>query len=240
MSRKKLKSFEEMHGEIDAAISRCHSRWKLKAISWMDFDDVKQIIKLHVYNKWKMWDQSRPIGPWINSLASNQIRNILRNVYVSYIKPCASCPFNQNKSLLDHSQDQSCGFTPSKTQCSECPLYAKWEKTKKNAYDLKIPVALENHKNYHSSLVDDAPIDLLAGESRLHFLMKEKLSDRHFFIYKMFFIDCLTDEQVAKFLNFRTSEKGRKAGYKQIKNLKRLLYLTAKDLLKSNDIFSNE
>ena len=50
--------------------------------------------------------------------------------------------------------------------------------------------------------------------------MKQNLSDKHFFIYKMFFIDNLSDDQVAKILKFKTNEKGRKAGYKQIKNLK--------------------
>jgi hypothetical protein len=70
--------------------------------------------------------------------------------------------------------------------------------------------------------------------------MKNNLSDKYFFIYKMFFIDCLTDDEVARFLKFRTSEKGRKAGYKQIKNLKKLLYLKAKEILQEHDIFSNE
>jgi hypothetical protein len=56
----------------------------------------------------------------------------------------------------------------------------------------------------------------------------------------MFFIDCLTDDEVARFLKFKTNEKGRKAGYKQIKNLKKMLYLKAKNLIKDNDVFNNE
>jgi hypothetical protein len=40
-------------------------------------------------------------------------------------------------------------------------------------------------------------------------------------------------------LRFKTSEKGRKAGYKQIKNLKKMLYVKAQLLLKENDIFSS-
>jgi hypothetical protein len=69
--------------------------------------------------------------------------------------------------------------------------------------------------------------------------MKSSLSDKHYFIYKMFFVDNLTDDQVAKILKFKTSEKGRKAGYKQIKNLKKMLYIKAQNLLKDNDIFSS-
>jgi hypothetical protein len=69
--------------------------------------------------------------------------------------------------------------------------------------------------------------------------MKSNLNDKHFFIYKMFFIDNLTDDQIAKILHFKTNEKGRKAGYKQIKNLKKMLYIKAQNLLKDNDIFSS-
>ena len=45
--------------------------------------------------------------------------------------------------------------------------------------------------------------------------------------------------KVAKILKFKTNEKGRKAGYKQIKNLKKMLYLKAKFLMGENDLFSN-
>ena len=44
--------------------------------------------------------------------------------------------------------------------------------------------------------------------------------------------------KIAKILRFKTSEKGRKAGYKQIKNLKKMLFLKAKQLLRDNDIFN--
>ena len=88
--------------------------------------------------------------------------------------------------------------------------------------------------NFESSMSHDYKI----AENKLHDLMKSNLSDKHFFIYKMFFIDNLTDDQVAKILKFKTNEKGRKAGYKQIKNLKKMLFLKAQTLLKENDIFS--
>jgi hypothetical protein len=89
--------------------------------------------------------------------------------------------------------------------------------------------------NFESS----ASYDYKNAENKLHDLMKSNLSDKHFFIYKMFFMDNLTDDQVAKILRFKTSEKGRKAGYKQIKNLKKMLYIKAQNLLKDNDIFSS-
>ncbi len=78
----------------------------------------------------------------------------------------------------------SCGFTASGKQCNECPLYAKWEKIKKSAYDVKITVSLENHKNYFMNFESTANYDYKNAENKLHALMKINLSDKHFFIYK--------------------------------------------------------
>lgn len=237
MNRKK-KKFEDMYEIIDQVIKKRKNKWKLKAITWFDFEDIEQIIKVHIHKKWHLWDQSRAIEPWVNRIVTNQIRNIIRNNYTSFARPCLSCPFNQNKEG-DSGVEMSCGFTTSGKQCNECPLYAKWEKVKKAAYDVKITVSLENHKNYFMNCESSVSYDYKNAETKLHNLMKNNLSDKHFFIYKMFFIDNLNDDQVASILKFKTSEKGRKAGYKQIKNLKKMLYIKAQTLLKENDIFSS-
>ena len=237
MNRKK-KNFEDMYEIINQVIKKRRNKWKLKAITWFDFEDIEQVIKLHIYKKWHLWDQSRAIEPWVNRIVTNQIRNIIRNNYTSFARPCLSCPFNQNKEG-DSGIEMSCGFTTSGKQCNECPLYAKWEKVKKAAYDVKMTVSLENHKNYFMNCESSISYDYKNAESKLHGLMKNNLGDKHFFIYKMFFIDNLSDDQVAQILKFKTSEKGRKAGYKQIKNLKKMLYVKAQFLLKENDIFSS-
>jgi hypothetical protein len=238
MKRKTKKKFEDMYEVIDAVVKKRKNKWKLKAITWFDFEDIEQIIKLHIYKKWHLWDQSRAIEPWVNRIVTNQIRNIIRNNYTSFARPCLSCPFNQNREG-DFSGEMSCGFTKNGIQSAECPLYAKWEKIKKSAYDVKMTVSLENHKNYFMNCESSVEHDYKTAENKLHALMKDHLSDKHFFIYKMFFIDNLNDDQVAKILKFKTNEKGRKAGYKQIKNLKKMLYLKAQYLLKNNDLFSS-
>ena len=55
----------------------------------------------------------------------------------------------------------------------------------------------------------------------------------------MFFIDYLSDDEVAKVLRFKTNEAGRKAGYKQIKNLKKMLYNKAQKIMREHDLFSD-
>lgn len=222
---------------VDALIKSRRNKWRLRAIAWMDYSDVEQVIRLHIFKKWHLWDQARPIQPWINRIVSNQIKNIIRNLYSSVARPCLTCVFNQSKGSGAFGE-RSCSVTKSGTQCNECPIYAKWEKTKKAAHDLKLPVSLENHKNYHNSIESEKEYDYVNAELNLHILIKDQLTDKQYIIYKMFFIDCLSDEEIAKILKFKTNEVGRKAGYKQIKNIKNMLYARAKLILANNDVFN--
>ena len=52
----------------------------------------------------------------------------------------------------------------------------------------------------------------------------------------MLFIQNKSDEDVAKFLGFKTSERKRSAGYKQIKNLKKIFQAKAREIIKEKDI----
>ena len=84
MPRKKKLKFEDCIESIDSEISKRRGRWNLTALSWMDFDDVAQIIRIHIFKKWHLYDQSKSLAPWINTLISNQIKNLIRNNYGNY------------------------------------------------------------------------------------------------------------------------------------------------------------
>ena len=66
--------------------------------------------------------------------------------------------------------------------------------------------------------------------------MENVLTKRQFLAFKMLFIENMTDEEVAKEMGFKSTESGRKAGYKQIKNLKKLLKDKAANILKNKGI----
>jgi hypothetical protein len=131
--------------------------------------------------------------------------------------------------------DNSCSFTPSGTQCDECPLFAKWLKYKKNVHDIRMTSSLEHHSHYYNNTEDNF-LDFQKSQENLNILMKNNLSDKYYFIYKMIFIDHCSDEQVAEVLRLKTNEKHRKPGYRQIKNIKKMLYLKAAELIKNNDV----
>lgn len=235
MAKKPKVTYEESYCIIEEELNKRRGKWFLTSLAWIDFDDVKQIISAHIYKKWDQWDQKRPLRPWLNRIISNQLKNILRNYYSNYAKPCLNCPFNQS-GITEENEAGLCGFTESKMQCNECPLYAKWEKTKKSAYDIKMAVTIENHAHEIKSS-SSTTFEMEEAQKRLHEEMRKILSEKNFQIYTMLFVKNMTDEQVAAKLGYKTTETGRKAGYKQIKNLKKQFKAKAEKILKTKDIF---
>ena len=235
MSRKKQKvKYEDKSKEIDNEIRKRRPKWRLTALNWIDFDDVSQIMRAHLAKKWDQWDQSRPLLPWINKIITNQFKNILRNYYHSFVKPCEGCPLNN--SMTGEGADNSCTFTKSGIQDETCPLYKKWSKSKKHACNIKIPISMEEVTGEVSSTFQfDRELD--TNISIFHKQMKEELNERQFWIYSMLFIEEISEEEVALKLGYKTSEKGRKAGYKQIKNLKIKFKEIGERLIKKRDIF---
>ena len=63
----KLK-YEDRSEAIDNEIRKRRGKWRLTSLAWIDFDDVSQIIRIHIYKKWEQWDQERPLLPWINKI----------------------------------------------------------------------------------------------------------------------------------------------------------------------------
>jgi len=230
---KKDLTYSECSKRIDEELIKRRGTWFLHSLAWMDYDDVCQIIRAHIHKKWHLWDQRRPLEPWINKIITNQIKNILRNNYSNFVKPCVNCPFNQSGGTDD---EGLCGFTKSGHQDGSCPLYKKWEKTKKSAYDIKMALTLEHHtQEVFQQPVEDIPIE--SAEARLHVEMKKVLNERQYKIYNLLFIKHLAEEEVAKEMGYKTTEKGRKAGYKQIKNLKKLFREKAEKILATKDVF---
>jgi len=223
----KIFTFEEKSDIIAKAINKKRNKWHLSAIAWMDFDDVTQIIKLHIYKKWSMWDQDKPLEPWIGRIISNQLKNLIRNNYTNYVRPCLSCPHNGG-------EDQ-CLISANGLQNNYCTLYAKWEKQKKAGYNLRMPVTIENHKQEIEQTVDSnffsfSSVEILNAE------MEKNLTSKQFSAYIMLFFEEKNEEDVAKFMGYKTNEKNRMIGYKQIKNLKKLFKEKALEILKNKDI----
>ena len=225
MAKKKKPSFEECIEVIYQEIAKRRGKWNLTSLSWIDFEDVAQIIRIHIYEKWDQYDANKAIQPWLNRVISNQLKNIIRNNYTNYTRPCLRCAAEEG--------DGGCRIYTS--QCNECPLYAHWEKRKQNAYNLKMPLSLENHHQEVNTIFDDY-IDYEAKIEQLTKKMKEILKPTELLVYESLFIEKENELTVAKKLGFKTSEKKRSPGYKQIQNIKKTIVKKIKKLIEKGDI----
>ena len=217
--------FEDRIDEINTEITKRKTKWNLTALAWLDYDDVAQILRIHIYKKWHLYDPARPLGPWINRVISSQIKNLIRNHYSNYSRPCLRCAASEGDNL--------CSIYTK--QCSLCPLYQQWEKTKKRAHDTKLPVPLENHVQEVYNRSEDS-IDVERSSVNLHRRMKDILKPSEWKVYKALYIDNLSEEQTARLMNYRTSEKGRIPGYKMLKNLKKVIIIKVKKCLLNGEI----
>ena len=116
--RKKVVTFEDSLAEINEEISKKRGKWNLKALAWMDYEDVAQIIRFHIFKKWHLYNPDKKLRPWVRTIISNQIKNLIRNNYTNFVKPCAKCAAAIG--------DNGCEIY--KVQSSECPLYKNWGK----------------------------------------------------------------------------------------------------------------
>ena len=223
MPRKKKLKFEDCIEQIDVEINKRRGRWNLTALSWMDFDDVSQIIRVHIFKKWHLYDQSKSLAPWINTLISNQIKNLIRNNYGNYCRPCLKCAAAESESLCYIYGTQNCS----------CPLFAQWEKTKKAAYLTKLPSPLESveHETENMELQE---FDFDTILKRLNKQLKKKLKVNEWIVYENLYLKNKTEQEVAKILGYKTSEKNRSPGYKQIKNIKKSIIEKAKEIVSDN------
>ena len=221
-------SFEESIDIINSEIIKRRAKWNLTAINWMDFSDVSQILRIHIYKKWHLYDQKKPLPPWVNRIISNQIKNLIRNNYSNFARPCLKCSAAET--------DESCSIYGK--QCNSCPLYANWERSKKNAHDTKLTVSIENHTQEINSIPNEN-LNMEISARNIHKKMEKTLKPIEWRVYKYLYIDGKDEEQTAKLMGYRTTEKNRIAGYKQIKNIKKIIILKVKKYLYNGEIDIN-
>ena len=220
--------FDSPRDDLEELLKKYRPKWQLSALAWMDYDDVCQIIRLHIYKKCHLWDQSPPFQPWASMIISNQIKNLIRNNYSSFAKPCLRCPHNMGAT--------SCEFTKSQEQDETCPDFAKWKKKKERAYNIKLPLALEEGVATGTATIRDF-VDYDGSADKLHGLVMKQLNEKHKKIYHMLYIQNIDENDVAEKFGFKADSVRRKnPRYKQIANLKKKFYLIALKIIKDNDI----
>ena len=218
-------TFEESIDIIDQEINKRKNKWTLAAVAWLDYEDVSQILRIHIFKKWHLYDPQKPLAPWLNRIITRQILNLLRNIYTNFCRPCLRCAAAEGED----------GCRIYSKQCDACPLYANWEKSKKAAHNVKLPVSLESHSQEVFSLSSES-LNIERTAQNLHEKMKTVLKAFEWQAYRLLFIEHKSEDETAKILGFKTSEIGRKPGYKHIKNIKKTIIAKATEILNKGDI----
>ena len=218
-------NFEKYGPLIDSEISKRRSRWTLSALSWLDFDDVSQIVRIHAYNKLHLYDDTKPILPWINRLISNQIKNIIRNNYGNYTRPCLRCA----ASLGEH------GCRIYNEQCEKCPLFKNWQKNKKNAYDLKVTVSIEDHTNEINSHQSQG-LDINLAIQNLSKRLEQILKPIEWQVYNLLYIENKSEKFICRALKLKYDEKSEIAYNKQLRNIQKIIIKKAKECLLNGEV----
>lgn len=223
MSDQKKTTFEECLEIINEEILKRKNKWNLKEVSSLDYEDVSQILRLHVFNKWHLWDQKRPFKNWLNTVISHQMINLIRNNYGNVAPPCQgppACVFNMGGSV--------CSYTPSGIKCSECRLYSDWEKTKQVGYNLKLasstddPDFVEKIEYMHEGPNLEQMLESLIDS------MKKELTPKKYKLFQAIYITKESDDEVFSIMGVKNNA----GSYKKLNNLKKEFIEKAKKILK--------
>jgi DNA-directed RNA polymerase specialized sigma24 family protein len=95
---------------------------------------------------------------------------------------------------------------------------------------------MENHMHEidQNDAIDSYNID--SAIQKMFKELKQHLNSRQWQAFELLYIKNMSEEDVASEMGFKSNESGRKAGYKQIKNLKNLFKQKAATLLKNKGI----
>lgn len=226
-TKNKLKSppFESQLELIQNEINKRKNKWTLVAIP---FEDVSQMVMIRIFKKYHLFEpQKGEFSHWVNKVISSAIKNILRDNYLKYNRPCLGCAKNLG--------GDACSYTPSGKQCEECPLYAKWKKNKEQHFNVKQSLPLENHAQEAESQVGDFT-DIEGAKNIIDEKIKKKLRPIEYKLYKLLYVENLTEKDAGIKMEYKQTDKDRGPGYQQIAKMKTKILIAAKEVIEEEDL----
>jgi RNA polymerase sigma factor (sigma-70 family) len=226
------KSFCEKSDEIQVLIARRRASWRLTSV--MEYEDVSSIILAHVWKEWAKYDPERPLDKWINTIITNQIRNLLRNHLYKHSRPCcaanqygAACSFNRGGDL--------CAWTKSGIQDESCHFYAHWLKRKQAKFAVATPLSMAAHENETHSKPDDH-MDIEGAKKTIDDNIKRRLTKEEYRIYKYLYVEHLSIEETAKKMGYKKRGKEDMRAYMAVRNVSLHIKEVSKAILSENGI----
>jgi hypothetical protein len=218
--------YESISDIVEEEISKKKYSWTLWNVEW---EDVAQILRIRIHKKLHLYnDKKGTIRQWLKVVISSTVKNILRDNYGKYARPCVlggggmPCAFNCG--------GDKCAYTKSGNQCAQCPLYAKWEQKKKAHHDIKQTLSLENHTNEAHS-IPDTFVDIVGLKEFVDKNIKKHLTAKEYKFYVLFYKKNKEEVEISSIMGY-TSTENRVPGYTHFAAMKRKIVKISKELLK--------
>lgn len=227
-----LRLYEFYKDIINREVGKRIHRWRLTSLAYLDWLDISQLLHLHTVTKIHLYDPEKsPFLHWINRLLSNRLKNLLRDHYQSFAKPCDKCEFNGGGNICKLYGLQSI----------QCDQYSHWFSNKRYkmniamAHSISAPRQSEEHDRIHQEINDKTSdftdFDRLIPEFEL--LLKQSLKPTEWKTYVLLFNDHLTDLQAAKELGYSCDGGKNSRGVKAVGKIKTKIYSTAKEIARN-------
>ena len=200
--RKREELFTRYYNDIESALSKRRHKWKLSSLAYISYEDICQIITLHIYKKIHMYDEHQPFINWCNRIISHQLQNLVRNHYGNLAPPCNKCPHNEG--------DSRCGFTKSGLKGEACPVYKHWMKSKQAGYHLKLAGSLDHPDYIETKVNTKEDFDFDFQHKKLMGFLKEELDNTSWVILTDFIILKRNEKEVALQLEISVNELKRR------------------------------
>ncbi len=223
--------YEDYSDIIDNEIAKRKHRWRLgESILSVEWKDIEQKLRIHVFKKFHQYDPKRNILNWLNKILSNQIFNQIRDEYGHFQSPCVRCPLKGDGDVCN---------VFGKQKSPNCSDFSKWDKGKRYKMELAMPQSMD------AAITNDQNDSLKReiADKRCNFtdferlipefnkLMKDKLNNIEWRVYSYLYIDNLSEVEVAEKMKYKTTEENKMPGYKRIAKLKTIIYTKAKKIV---------
>lgn len=189
---------------VEKTVEKRRRKWTLTTLA---FDDVKQIIMIHVWKKYGTFDPAKaPFEHWLNAVISSQWKNVLRDNLFRWSRPCirdGGCVYNVGNG--------GCGYTKSGTQCNECALYKEWSQKKEAEHNIKASLALEHHAQEVSNVQSDF-VDIEGKKKVIDDKMRVELTQWERNIYRFIYVMHMTPLEATKELEKLARKRKRPLG----------------------------
>lgn len=170
--------FEDALPILEEILKLYRRRWTFVHYPW---EDLCQDIRIHLFGKFHLYDQQKPIRPWLSVAVHNFIINEIRNRWGRFQPPCARCELN-----LGENQCKLYG-----TNLKKCTLYKKYLGQRLQNHSVEFPFSYEAIEYDSQVELSHQPRDFINS-------LYENISGNHKHVFMLFYESGFSTTKIAK------------------------------------------